>query len=91
MNYFASMCYAVDMDTTIRNLDQQAYREIKARAALTGRTVGELINEAIRAYLARPAPTARVGSLRDLSPEPYPGPARARGRVPCRHRPAPIP
>lgn len=59
------------MDTTIRNLDEQAYRELKARAALTGRTIGELVNEAIRAYLARPAPVGR-GSLRDLVPEPYP-------------------
>jgi hypothetical protein len=59
------------VDTTIRNLDERAYRELKARAALTGRTIGDLVNEAIRAYLARPAPVGR-GSLRDLVPEPYP-------------------
>jgi len=59
------------MDTTIRNLDEGAYRELKARAALSGRTIGDLVNEAIRAYLARPGATGRR-SIRDLTPEPYP-------------------
>ena len=58
------------MDTTIRNLDPRAYRALKARAAATGRTVGEAVNEAIRAYLARPDLPKR-GSLRDLEPEAY--------------------
>ena len=44
------------MDTTIRNLDEAAYRELKARAALEGKTIGEAVNEAIRAYLAHPDP-----------------------------------
>lgn len=59
------------MDTTIRNLDETAYRALKARAALDGKTIGETVNEAIRAYLGRPAanPTA---SLRDLGSEAYP-------------------
>ncbi len=60
------------MDTTIRNLDEQAYRALKARAALAGRTVGEVLNEAIRLYLARPELPPRLGSLRDLTPEEYP-------------------
>ena len=65
------------VDTTIRNLDEGAYRELKARAALTGRTIGELVNEAIRRYLAEPEKPgsekpSRVRSLRDLAPEPYP-------------------
>jgi plasmid stability protein len=59
------------MDTTIRNLDESAYRELKARAALTGKTIGQLVNEAIRSYLARPD-IRRRGSLRDLMPEEYP-------------------
>ena len=50
------------MDTTIRNLDDQAYKALRARAVLEGRTVGEVINEAIRGYLARPVPGK--GSLR---------------------------
>jgi plasmid stability protein len=60
------------MDTTIRNLDSKAYRALKARAALTGRTVGETVNEAIRAYLARPDAGPKDGSLHDLIPEAYP-------------------
>lgn len=60
------------MDTTIRNIDEKAYRALKARAALAGKTMGEMVNEAIRAYLARPDVHAKGGSLRDLRPERYP-------------------
>ena len=60
------------MDTTIRNLDDAVYRRLKASAALSGKTVGEAVNEALRAYLARPESLVRNGSLRDLVPEPYP-------------------
>lgn len=60
------------MDTTIRNLDESAYRALKARAALAGQSIGEAVNEAIRAYLARPAGFPGTGSLADLEPKPYP-------------------
>lgn len=60
------------MDTTIRNLDEDAYRAFKARAALTGTTIGQLLNEAMRAYLARSEGLRPRGSLADLVPEPYP-------------------
>jgi plasmid stability protein len=60
------------MDTTIRNLDERAYRELKARAALSGKTIGETVNEAIRAYLARPDLSRRAGSLADIEPLEYP-------------------
>ena len=60
------------MDTTVRNLDEQAYRALRARAVLEGRTVGELISEAIRDYLGRPAVKRGSASLRALRPEPYP-------------------
>lgn len=60
------------MDTTIRNIDERAYREIKARAALTGKTIGQVLSEAIRAYLAAPDPYAKRGSLRELEPISYP-------------------
>lgn len=60
------------MDTTIRNLDEGAYRELKARAALAGKTIGDVLTEAIRCYLARPASVTKRGSLRDLTPERYP-------------------
>ena len=59
------------MDTTIRNLDEVAYRQLRARAVLTRRTVGELLNEAIRSYLARPERPVRDASLADLAPEDY--------------------
>ena len=68
----ASLCYSEHMDTTIRNLDESAYRELKARAALSGKTIGELVTEAIRCYLARPTVLTKRGSLRDLTPEAYP-------------------
>jgi plasmid stability protein len=60
------------MDRTIRNLDEDVYRRLKARAALRGTTVGELMNEAIRAWLARPESGPGRRSLSDLEPEPYP-------------------
>jgi len=60
------------MDTTIRNLDERMYRRLKAQAAMSGKTMGEAISDAIRVYLARPEAMSRGGSLRDLVPEPYP-------------------
>ena len=65
------------MDTTIRNLDEVAYRQLKARAALSGRTIGDVVNDAIRAYLARPEPGTGQRSLADILPEDY-GPGQER-------------
>ena len=59
------------MDTTIRNLDQQAYREARARAVLEGRTVGDVVNDALRSYLKRTVPKGKR-SLEELRPEPFP-------------------
>ncbi len=55
------------MDTTIRNLDERIYRQLRAKAALEGKTVGEALNEAIRAWLG-PGAFNRTGTLRDLRP-----------------------
>lgn len=60
------------MDRTIRNLDEALYRGAKARAALTGKPVGEIVSEALAAYLARPGTHRKDRSLRELVPEPYP-------------------
>jgi len=60
------------MDRTIRNLDEEAYRALRARAVLEGRTVGELMTEAIRQYLGRRSPKRGGVSLRDLKAEPFP-------------------
>jgi len=67
------LCYKwYEMDTTVRNLDEQAYRALRARAVMEGRTVGELISEAIRSYLGRGPLKRGTASLRALRPEPYP-------------------
>lgn len=66
------MRYIAHMDTTIRNLNEEAYRRLKAHAALTGKTIGQAVNEAIRGYLARAETRERRGTLRDLRPELYP-------------------
>lgn len=59
------------MDTTIRNLDERLYRRLRARAAAAGIRVGDVVNEAMAAYLARPEmPKGR--SILDIVPEPYP-------------------
>lgn len=36
------------MDIRIRNLDEHIYRRLKGRAALTGKTIGEAVSDAIR-------------------------------------------
>jgi hypothetical protein len=68
----AHMCYIAHMDTTIRNLDESMYRALKAQAALSGRTIGDTVNEAIRTYLATADPFPKTRTLRDLVPRPYP-------------------
>jgi hypothetical protein len=60
------------MDTTVRNIDEAAFRQLKARAALSGKTLGQELSEAIRCYLGRPGGEVRQGTLRDLTPESYP-------------------
>jgi len=60
------------MDTTIRNIDEAAFRQLKARAALSGKTLGQALSEAIRCYLGRPGEATRLGTLRELVPEDYP-------------------
>ena len=60
------------MDTTIRNLDPRAYRALKAQASFEGRTVGDAVNEAIRAYVAWPGRRDKNGSLRSLQPQELP-------------------
>jgi plasmid stability protein len=60
------------MDTTIRNLDEQGYRAIQARAVMQGRNVGDLLNEAMHGYLARLPLAQPTSSLRALEPEAFP-------------------
>jgi hypothetical protein len=60
------------MDTTIRDIDEKIYRALKARAELVGKTVSEIANEAIQAYLGRPDLHGKRGSLSHLTPGEYP-------------------
>ena len=53
------------MDVLIQDLDDSTFRAIRARAALEGRSIGEVVTEALRAYLARTA-VAERGSLNEL-------------------------
>ncbi len=58
------MSYIVDK--TIRNLDEHAYRRLKAHAALHDLTVGEAINQAIEVYLSQAIKFEKTGSFADL-------------------------
>jgi len=65
------------MDRRIRNMDERAFRALKAKAAAEGKTIDEAFNEAIRAYFAFPAGFAKTGSLRDVRPRKF-GPGNER-------------
>jgi plasmid stability protein len=61
------MSYIDDMNATIRNVDERLYRALKARAASEHRTIGDVLNDAIRSYLgARPRGRASLFDLRPL-------------------------
>ena len=66
------MCGNAHMDTTIRNLDPRAYRALKAQASLQGRTIGDAVDEAIRAYVGWPGRREKTGTLRSLQPREFP-------------------
>ncbi|HEX9709509.1 MAG TPA: hypothetical protein VGB42_06035 [Candidatus Thermoplasmatota archaeon] len=56
------------MDTTIRSLDEDAYRRLKARAAAEGKTIGEAMNEAMRDWASQALAVEKRGSILDLKP-----------------------
>ncbi len=60
------------MDTTIRNIDESVFRKLKARAALEGKTIGELLNEAIKTFLDSVHTIKKKKSLLDITPQPFP-------------------
>lgn len=66
------MCDDAHMDTTIRNLDPSAYRALKAQASFQGRTIGDAVNEAIRAYVGWPGRREKTDTLRSLQPQEFP-------------------
>ena len=59
------------MDTTIRNLDENTYRQLKAKAAVEGISIGAAINQAIRSWLDEGDKKIRGVSLLDIKPEPF--------------------
>lgn len=65
------------MDVTVRNVDDDAYRRLKARAALEDRTLGEVLTDAIEAYLEGTRSAGDTGSLADLEPVDF-GPGNER-------------
>ncbi len=59
------------MDVTIRNLDEEAYRRLKARAALEGIAIGAAITQAIEFWLKDKKAERGGVSLMDMKPEPF--------------------
>ena len=55
------------MDTTIRNINETVYRQLKAKAALEGLSVGEAITEAIKAWLGY-RKKEKKASILDIKP-----------------------
>lgn len=56
------------MDVTIRNLDEGTYQRLKARAALAGKTIGEVVTDAILAHLSRPVHAGKQYGWKDMRP-----------------------
>ena len=59
------------MDTTIRNIDETVYRQLKAKAALEGMSIGTAVTEAIRVWLKEEEAKKRGASLLDIRPESF--------------------
>jgi plasmid stability protein len=60
------------MNATIRNIDGELYRLLKARAAREGRTIGDVLNDAMRTYLRGPRSRKKRVSVVDIEPWPFP-------------------
>lgn len=59
------------MDTTIRNMDERTYRQLKAKAAVEGITVGSAITQAIKSWLNEEEERKKSVSLLDMKPESF--------------------
>ena len=76
------------MDTTVRNLDEEAYRRAKARAALEGKNIGEVISEALLEF-TRPAAAPAGRTQEPISPGPRSRARAGRARAATFVRPFP--
>jgi hypothetical protein len=65
------------MDSTIRNLDRRLYQQLRRRAKANRMTVGEAMNQAMKAYLAWPQFKKTGVSILDVKPEDF-GPGNER-------------
>ena len=62
------MSYNGDMNVTIRNMDEELYREVRSRAVEENRTVAEVLKDAMKSYLLAHPKRERTLSLRDWRP-----------------------
>jgi hypothetical protein len=56
------------MDIMVRDVDRTAFRHLKALAALEGKSLGEVVSQALRSHVAQNPPFPKDGSLRDIQP-----------------------
>lgn len=70
------------MDTTIRNIDEDAYRRLRLYATHYGLSVGEAFNRIMHDHVVLPNPERRKVSFWDLKPWDWgPGAENASERV----------
>jgi hypothetical protein len=69
------------MDTLIRNIDASTYRVARARAALEGRALGEVVTMALREYLARTTVAEEAPHLLDKPADSQPAAAADENRA----------
>ena len=56
------------LNITIRNINDATYRQLKAKAALEGVTIGTAITQAIEFWISALGSTKKKGSIMDLKP-----------------------
>ena len=59
------------MDVNIRNMNENAYRKLKARAVLEGISIGVALTQAIEFWLKEKDVRKRRVSLMDMKPESF--------------------
>ena len=60
------------MDVRFRDVDPDAFRQLKSRAALEGKPLGQVLSQALRSYVAQNPPYPKDRSLRDIRPMKFP-------------------
>ncbi len=65
------------MDVTVEGVDEAVFRHLEMRARMEEKDLGQLLTEAIEAYLRSPNWFPKIHSLADLEPEDF-GPGTER-------------